>query len=163
DATETLTATAGHPFWVESLREWRTADELEPGQWLRTGSGTRVQIEAVTAWTQQAAVYNLTVDTAHTYYVAAGATPVLVHNCDQRIYQAGGKHGAQARGSSRGENSAEPRNGQGALDNSVQIKPTSPRRVGVDPTNGDAVILDRTGVVRCGCTKPDGTNEIYHG
>ncbi|MBD2829156.1 hypothetical protein ID875_14105 [Streptomyces globisporus] len=80
DATEILTATAGHPFWVPSLKEWRTADELEPGQWLETGSGTRVQIEAVSAWTQRAAVYNLTVDTAHTYYVAAGSTPVLVHN-----------------------------------------------------------------------------------
>ncbi|MGW3043693.1 hypothetical protein ACWC9T_27435 [Kitasatospora sp. NPDC001159] len=26
--------------------------------------------------------YNLTVDQLHTYYELAGATPVLVHNCD---------------------------------------------------------------------------------
>ncbi|MGW1606209.1 polymorphic toxin-type HINT domain-containing protein, partial [Streptomyces eurythermus] len=80
-ATDTLTATEGHPFWVPDLKKWLKAEELRPGQWLRTGSGTRVEIEAVTAWTQQAAVYNLTVDRAHTYYVLAGATPVLVHNC----------------------------------------------------------------------------------
>ncbi|GGR17572.1 hypothetical protein GCM10010251_36920 [Streptomyces aurantiogriseus] len=39
-----------------------------------------MQVDAVSAWTQQAAVYNLTVDTAHTYYVEAGDTFVLVHN-----------------------------------------------------------------------------------
>jgi hypothetical protein len=95
--------------------------------------------------------------------VLAANTPVLVHNCGERIYAAGGKHGAKARGSSRGENSAEPGDGQGALDNSVQIKATSARRVGVDPGNGDRVILDRTEEVLCGCTVEGGMNEIYHG
>lgn len=80
NATEKITATEGHPFWSPSLNKWLKAGELKPGQWLQTGSGTWVQVAAVRAWTQRAAVYNLTVDTAHTYYVAAGATPVLVHN-----------------------------------------------------------------------------------
>lgn len=80
-ATDTITATEGHPFWVPDLKKWLKAGELKPGQWLQTGSGTWVQVDAVTAWTQQAAVYNLTVDTAHTYYVAAGKTSTLVHNC----------------------------------------------------------------------------------
>jgi hypothetical protein len=84
-ATDTITATEGHPFWVPDLKKWLKAGELRPGAWLRTGSGTQVRIEAVTAWTQQAAVYNLTVDRAHTYYVLAGATPVLVHNCNGTI------------------------------------------------------------------------------
>ncbi|MFJ9901012.1 hypothetical protein ACIQPR_47675 [Streptomyces sp. NPDC091280] len=88
---------------------------------------------------------------------------MLVHNCGEQIFEAGGKHGSEARSSSRGENSAEPADGQGALNNSVQIKPTSPRRVGIDRTNGDTVILDRTGEVPCGCTVEDGTNEIFHG
>jgi hypothetical protein len=83
-ATDTITATEGHPFWVPDLKKWLKADELKPGQWLRTGSGTWVQVNAVSAWTQQAAVYNLTVDRAHTYYVLAGAAPVLVHNCGSR-------------------------------------------------------------------------------
>ncbi|MCS0637858.1 YnfC family lipoprotein [Streptomyces sp. LP05-1] len=81
-ATDTITATKGHPFWVPDLKKWLTAGELKPGQWLQTGSGSWVQVDAVRAWTQQAAVYNLTVDTAHTYYVLAGATSVLVHNCN---------------------------------------------------------------------------------
>lgn len=80
DATDTITATTGHPFWVPDLKKWLKAGELKPGQWLQTGSGTWVQVDAVSAWTQQAAVYNLTVDTAHTYYVTAGNAPVLVHN-----------------------------------------------------------------------------------
>ncbi|WP_449342079.1 polymorphic toxin-type HINT domain-containing protein [Streptomyces aurantiogriseus] len=83
EATDTITATAGHPFWVPDLKKWLKAGELKPGQWLQTGSGTWVQVDAVSAWTQQAAVYNLTVDTAHTYYVAAGTAPVLVHNDDE--------------------------------------------------------------------------------
>ncbi|MFF3403786.1 polymorphic toxin-type HINT domain-containing protein [Streptomyces sp. NPDC002659] len=82
DATDKITATEGHPFWVPSLKRWQNAGELKPGQWLQTGSGTWVQVDAVRSWTQQAAVYNLTVDTAHTYYVVAGNASVLVHNCD---------------------------------------------------------------------------------
>ncbi|MCQ0002989.1 polymorphic toxin-type HINT domain-containing protein [Streptomyces sudanensis] len=79
-ATDTVTATAGHPFWVPDLEEWLGAGELKPGQWLRTGSGSKVRVEAVSAWTQQAAVHNLTVDATHTYYVAVGDSSVLVHN-----------------------------------------------------------------------------------
>jgi hypothetical protein len=80
--TATVTATDGHPFWVPELREWLRADSLHAGTWLRTGSGTHVQITAVQAWTAtNTTVHNLTVTDIHTYYVLAGATPVLVHNC----------------------------------------------------------------------------------
>ena len=88
EATDTITATAGHPFWVPSLKKWLKAGELKPGQWLQTGAGSWVQVDAVQAWTQQAAVYNLTVDTAHTYYALAGATPILVDNIDLRALNA---------------------------------------------------------------------------
>ncbi|MEU4652764.1 LamG-like jellyroll fold domain-containing protein [Streptomyces sp. NPDC023723] len=81
DATAVLTATEGHPFWVPDLNEWLDAGDLKPGQWLSTGSGTKVELTAVRAWTQGATVHNLTVDRAHTFFVAAGAAPVLVHNC----------------------------------------------------------------------------------
>ncbi|HFK4763450.1 TPA: RHS repeat-associated core domain-containing protein, partial [Citrobacter farmeri] len=40
--------------------------------------------------------------------------------------------------------SRAPTNGQTALDNSVQVKPTSPRRVGVDIANNEIVVLDKT-------------------
>ncbi|MCF6524446.1 hypothetical protein HOY81_15315 [Streptomyces sp. JJ36] len=80
---ETVTATDGHPFWVEGPDEWTDATDLQRGDWLRTGAGTLVQVTAVARWTQQATVHNLTVTDLHTYYVLAGATPVLVHNCGE--------------------------------------------------------------------------------
>ncbi|MEJ1932620.1 RHS repeat-associated core domain-containing protein [Nostoc sp. NIES-2111] len=50
------------------------------------------------------------------------------------------KHGREK----RGEVSAGPKDGQAALDASVQVKDTSPRRVGVDRKNGEIVVLDQT-------------------
>jgi len=44
-----------------------------------------------------------------------------------------------------------PTNGQVALENSVQVKPTSPRRIGVDPDTNEFVVFDQTG------------GDIYHG
>jgi hypothetical protein len=95
--------------------------------------------------------------------VVAGTTAVLVHNCGDNIYEAGAKHGPEARGSSRGVNSAEPTNGQAALDNSVQVKGTSPRRIGIDTENNEFVVLDRTRQVPCGCGDGDGFNNLFHG
>ena len=78
-----ITATDGHPFWVAELGEWIDATDLRPGEWLRTSAGTYVQISAIERWTTPwATVHNLTVSNVHTYYVLAGAAPVLVHNCD---------------------------------------------------------------------------------
>ncbi|MFJ8582613.1 polymorphic toxin-type HINT domain-containing protein [Micromonospora sp. NPDC093277] len=86
DTSGTIIATDGHPFWAEDLHDWVKAADLKPGQWLRTSAGTHVQVEAVRAFTQQRRVHNLTIDGIHTYYVAAGNIPVLVHNCsDQEI------------------------------------------------------------------------------
>ncbi|MYZ39931.1 hypothetical protein, partial [Streptomyces sp. SID4917] len=53
--TAEVTATDGHPFWVSELGEWITATNLSPGQWLRTGAGTHVQITAIKRWTTQKA------------------------------------------------------------------------------------------------------------
>ncbi|MEW2417876.1 ricin-type beta-trefoil lectin domain protein [Streptomyces sp. NPDC046866] len=81
-SSNTITATDNHPFWVADLAKWVDATDLQPGQWLRTSVGTLVQITAVKRHTSQhATVHNLTVADLHTYYVLAGATPVLVHNC----------------------------------------------------------------------------------
>jgi hypothetical protein len=82
-ATDMITATDGHPFWVPELGEWIDATDLKSGQWLRTSAGTLVQITAVEHRTSDSvSVHNLTVDDAHTYYALAGAIPVLVHNCN---------------------------------------------------------------------------------
>lgn len=81
-STAEVTATDGHPFWAPELGKWIDATDLKPGQWLRTSAGTYVQVAAIKRWTSPGAtVHNLTVSDAHTYYVLAGATPVLVHNC----------------------------------------------------------------------------------
>ncbi|MDV9187496.1 ricin-type beta-trefoil lectin domain protein [Streptomyces sp. SR27] len=83
--TAQVTATDGHPFWAPELSRWIDATDLTSGQWLQTGTGTYVQIASIERWTAQAAtVHNLTVSDLHTYYVLAGATPVLVHNCNGR-------------------------------------------------------------------------------
>ncbi|MEU8217271.1 RHS repeat-associated core domain-containing protein [Micromonospora taraxaci] len=81
DASGSVIATDGHPFWVADLKEWVKATDLKPGQWLRTSAGTLVQVEAVRPFTQQRRVHNLTVDGIHTYHVLAGAATALVHNC----------------------------------------------------------------------------------
>ncbi|MER5931556.1 polymorphic toxin-type HINT domain-containing protein [Streptomyces sp. NPDC002054] len=96
DASEKLTATDGHPFWAPALGKWLQATELTAGESLRTSSGTWVQVTEVKRWTQQKKVRNLTVASEHTYYVLAGATPVLVHNCSatvQELHMAKPAHG----------------------------------------------------------------------
>ncbi|MFD5137627.1 DddA-like double-stranded DNA deaminase toxin [Streptomyces sp. NPDC058378] len=82
-STASITATYNHPFWVPEIGEWIDATDLESGQWLKTSAGTRVQVSAIKRWTAQlSTVHNLTVSDLHTYYVLAGATPILVHNCN---------------------------------------------------------------------------------
>lgn len=81
DAAERVVATDNHPFWVPGLDEWVEAADLRAGQWLRTSAGTHVQISAIRQWTEPAQVHNLTVDDIHTYYVVAGDSHLLVHNC----------------------------------------------------------------------------------
>ncbi|MFG3001974.1 ricin-type beta-trefoil lectin domain protein [Streptomyces sp. NPDC048340] len=81
-STTAITATDKHPFWVPALGEWVNATDLTVGESLQTSAGSLVQITAINRWTQQASVRNLTVANIHTYYVLAGATPILVHNAD---------------------------------------------------------------------------------
>jgi RHS repeat-associated protein len=81
-ATAVLTATDGHPFWVDNAKTWRDAVDLQPGDSLRTPDGARVRVIAVVAYGAIATVHNLTVADIHTYHVVAGNTPILVHNCN---------------------------------------------------------------------------------
>lgn len=80
EAAGEVTATDNHPFWVADQGVWRNAADLRPGQWLRTSSGTWVQVSALRHWTDRTTVHNLTVAEHHTYYVLAGNAAVLVHN-----------------------------------------------------------------------------------
>ncbi|MEU2180013.1 polymorphic toxin-type HINT domain-containing protein [Streptomyces thermolilacinus] len=78
-----IVATDTHPFWVPGLREWVPAGDLRLGQTLRTSTGTHVQITALSYYTKRQRTHDLTIQDVHAYYVLAGATPVLVHNCNK--------------------------------------------------------------------------------
>ncbi|WP_405692724.1 Hint domain-containing protein [Streptomyces sp. NBC_01185] len=77
-----VTATDTHPFWSVDARRWVDAGEIRPGAGLRTPDGTTLTVAAVGRYTQRQTTHDLTVAGIHTYYVVAGATPVLVHNND---------------------------------------------------------------------------------
>jgi hypothetical protein len=80
--SSTLVATVTHPFWVASLGSWIDAGHLKPGMTLRTANGGTAVLRGIKIWHRQHLTHDLTVGTTHTYYVFAGVTPVLVHNCD---------------------------------------------------------------------------------
>ncbi|MFG1610653.1 RHS repeat-associated core domain-containing protein [Actinoplanes sp. NPDC049265] len=77
-----LKTTANHPFWSEDRKAWIEAADLELEEHLRTAAGHRLPIVTGTTYRDVRMMYDLTVDTVHTYYVLAGNAPVLVHNCD---------------------------------------------------------------------------------
>ncbi|WUU39500.1 polymorphic toxin-type HINT domain-containing protein [Streptomyces sp. NBC_00659] len=78
--TLTLHTTSRHPFWDDTTHSWVPAGKLKPGHTLNTATDKHVRITTVKARPGTADMYNLTVNELHTYYVLAGATPVLVHN-----------------------------------------------------------------------------------
>ncbi|MFL0063188.1 RHS repeat-associated core domain-containing protein [Tenacibaculum maritimum] len=71
-----------------------------------------------------------------------------------RTYKDASYHSSKDRKTSKGGKSKKPKDGQAALDNSTQVKDSSPRRVGA--SEGELVVIDRTRVL------PDGAEE-YHG
>ncbi|MFD0268687.1 ricin-type beta-trefoil lectin domain protein [Streptomyces sp. NPDC127106] len=85
DGIKTITTTDHHPFWSESDRTWKDAGDLRPGTTLRTDEGSTVAVAQVRTYQANNETYNLTVADFHTYYVLAGATPVLVHNCGPTV------------------------------------------------------------------------------
>jgi len=54
---------------------------LHPGDQLQTADGATAEVTTVQPYNQTETTYDLTIDGLHTYYVDAGATAVLVHNC----------------------------------------------------------------------------------
>jgi RHS repeat-associated protein len=76
-----VTATAGHKFYSLDRGAWAPAAKLKIGETLRDAGGHRVTVVRRAERAATTTVYNLTVSDTHTYYVVAGNTPVLVHNC----------------------------------------------------------------------------------
>jgi pretoxin HINT domain-containing protein len=76
-----LHTTQRHPFWDDSARQWTYAAQLRPGDRLLTADDSQATVGAVRSFSGFRPMFNLTVAGLHTYYVFAGETPVLVHNC----------------------------------------------------------------------------------
>ena len=72
-----------------------------------------------------------------------GTDNEAIHKSEEsckRVYKGASYHGKSA----KGRKNPAPTNGQKVLDSSVQVKPTRPRRIGVDPENGEIVVFDQT-------------------
>ncbi|WP_329134559.1 polymorphic toxin-type HINT domain-containing protein [Streptomyces sp. NBC_01476] len=77
----TLTTTWHHPFWNATTHQWTDASKLTPGTHLLTANGTSAVVTTIRNYHSTSVTYDLTVSGLHTYYVEAGSTPILVHNC----------------------------------------------------------------------------------
>ena len=78
-----VSATDHHLFWVTGNGEWIEAEHLQPGDILLTPDGVAT-VDNINIWdSNPTLVWELTVDTDHTFTVAAGNNDVLVHNCDR--------------------------------------------------------------------------------
>ncbi|WP_225080672.1 RHS repeat-associated core domain-containing protein [Streptomyces sp. CoT10] len=77
-----LHTTAKHLIWDDTQHKWIPTGKLAVGHALNTATNQHVYVVSVTAHPGDRHMYNLTVNDLHTYYVLAGATPVLVHNCN---------------------------------------------------------------------------------
>ncbi|MEU5690795.1 RHS repeat-associated core domain-containing protein [Actinosynnema sp. NPDC020468] len=85
-STGSVDGTSWHPVWVDSEHRFVDLGELTAGSRLTSVDGTHPAVADVEHHTRYEPVYDLTVEGVHTYYVVAGGTPVLVHNCGTRIF-----------------------------------------------------------------------------
>jgi autotransporter-associated beta strand protein len=78
---DVIRTTAGHPFYVRE-KGWIKAQNLVRGDQLRTSDGGWTKVRGVSYSGVVEPVFNLRVDSAHTYFVSpsAGSASVLVHN-----------------------------------------------------------------------------------
>ncbi|MEV6844143.1 polymorphic toxin-type HINT domain-containing protein [Actinoplanes sp. NPDC051411] len=72
--------TQQHPFWDKTRKMWVGAGDLAPSDKVATGDGSAAVV-AVVNFAAARDMYDLTVSAVHTFYIVAGYTPVIVHNC----------------------------------------------------------------------------------
>ncbi|MFW4262330.1 polymorphic toxin MafB class 1, partial [Neisseria meningitidis] len=142
DNSQTLISNRIHPFYSDG--KWIKAEDLKAGSRLFAENGAEQTVQSITVKPEPLQAYNLTVADWHTYFVKgsqAETEGVWVHNdCP---YDKGNQRYKDASYHGKNDNSVKsraPTNGQAALDNSVQVKSTSPRRVGVDKANNEIVV-----------------------
>jgi len=76
-SSEQVEVTQEHPFWVVD-KGWVLASDLQIGDEMRTRNGVAARIQEIDRLCAKAFVYNITVDSCHTYFV--GTMGILVHN-----------------------------------------------------------------------------------
>ncbi|MGI5525835.1 polymorphic toxin-type HINT domain-containing protein [Micromonospora sp. CA-259024] len=76
-----LETTQNHPFWSVDRSDWVEAKDLRPGEGLLSDDSAPIRVVEVHNYLGSRTMRDLTVTDIHTYYVVAGDTPVLVHNC----------------------------------------------------------------------------------
>ncbi|MFD7162217.1 polymorphic toxin type 27 domain-containing protein [Streptomyces violascens] len=78
-ASGKVAASDSHRFWVQN-KGWVEARDLRAGDEFRTKDGNSDKVLDTALVKGKTQVFNFEVDNAHTYYVYAGSTPILVHN-----------------------------------------------------------------------------------
>jgi RHS repeat-associated protein len=78
--TSTIHTTQHHPFWDAGAEVWTDVADLEKGDRLLSFDGSWLTVESVRTFSGSEWMWDLTVDGIHTYYVANGDEPILVHN-----------------------------------------------------------------------------------
>jgi hypothetical protein len=81
----TITTTFLHPFYDQTQTSFVEAEHLHVGDIVQTPTGT-AQITNLHLYHADTTTYDLTIGNLHTFYVVAGDTSVLVHNCDRVIH-----------------------------------------------------------------------------
>jgi hypothetical protein len=76
-----LVGTQNHPFYDLTRKAFVTASQLAVGDRLQTADSSSAVVAAVRDYTGAMVTYDLGIDDLHTYFVEAGDTPILVHNC----------------------------------------------------------------------------------
>jgi hypothetical protein len=77
-----VTATDGHPFLLAAAGRVVDAGDPIAGDQLQALNPKQItRVTSVRHYTALARVHSLTIAAVHAYYVLAGNTPVLVHNC----------------------------------------------------------------------------------
>lgn len=95
DNGETINTTQLHPLYVMTEKgwEWQDAGELEAGDVLRDREGWERSITNIEEYTFEGKVFNLTVDSQHTYLV--GDAGIVAHNTNKECDFEGVVRGAK--------------------------------------------------------------------
>jgi RHS repeat-associated protein len=76
-----VTTTEHHLFWVSTTSEWVEAKYLKVGDQLDMPGSGYATVSGIATRLGDERTFDLTVEGLHAYYVLAGPSPVLVHNC----------------------------------------------------------------------------------